>query len=409
MDWMDVRLEIDFYMKNSTIFISLIVAMLSCSLVDKNAPEEIETIRIDVDKSTKTKDISAWIDTSYYEIVPLETKPNCLIGEIKKIWVRGNKILVYDEMAKGIYVFNRDGSYHGCIIAVGNGPGQYPLPLNDVVVTDSHIYIFPPVSGKIFAYDFEGKFEKTIDLNGTWGDTFFTWDEEVFNLIASWSNSKRGAFQLHVLDTKNNCVNSIGPVNENDLKNRRGWGLDNYYSLYNKRALILVSTVDTIFEVSEDKIFVPRYYADIQKKKLPHKIACGNAYEALHYAINNDCIKGIDKIEETSRYLFLMLGDSEKDYIVTYDKKKKEVESISNFFTIHAWGDIQCSLSQSSVIENDTLISWISANICMRWKENNFGSYNFNNKGFEDAYKKAINSIRTEEDNPVVFLIKFEK
>ncbi len=230
------------------LLITSFIILMGCSGEKKKENQDlIETITIDVRDLEVETDITYAIDTSYFEIIPLEMNDDCLIASVSRIYLQNDKIVIYDEMAQGAYIFNRDGSYHAKVRNIGNGPGEYPLGINDIMVSKNHIGV---LSYWILLYDFDGKFVKKISLEGTWGVNLFTFDDINYYLANDWSRSDKGYYQLFKLDTKQNRVYSYLPFSEQDDVNNRGWGLDKYYNLYDNRALIYFSTIDTLFNLN---------------------------------------------------------------------------------------------------------------------------------------------------------------
>lgn len=392
-------------MKNRLCACCILLSLISCSLKEsKVISTPLETILFDVDNVEKLVNASFLIDTLNYEIVPLETIQDCLIGEATNIWLRNDKIIVYDEKSKGVFVFNRDGTYYSRILAIGQGPGEYPPIINDVVVTQSHICIFPPVAGKIFLYDFDGQFCNTIDLQGGWGDTFFTFDEKNYYLINIWSDSRKGLYHFFRLMPEKGKIESFHPFDKLAIKERRGWGLDNYCSVYNNRALVLISTMDTIYEINNRNEFHPLYFVDIIKNRIPRKLAEGDAYTALERSIENQYITGANKIMESSKHIFLTMSNRN---VLLYNKNKKEVEIAGDEFSIPSWGNWRFRLDVGTSIEDDRLLSIIPAHDCMLIKES-IGSVKFEDKKFEHVYKNVLDQIESEDNNPIVFIIKLK-
>lgn len=392
-------------MKNRIGICFILLSLISCSLKEsKIAPISLESIPFDVDNVEKQANASFLIDTLNYEIVPLETMQDCLIGEVTNIWLRNDKIIVYDEKSKGIFVFNRDGTYYSRVLAIGQGPGEYPPIINDVVVTQSHICIFPPVAEKIFLYDFNGKFCNTIDLQGGWGNTFFTFDEKNYYLVNMWSESGKGLYHFFRLIPEQGKIEPFHPFDESAIKERRGWGLDNYYSVYNNRALVLLSTIDTIYEINNRNEFRPLYFVDIIKNRIPHKLAEGNAYTTLEKSIANQYITGVVKVMESAKYIFLTMSNRN---VLLYNKDKKEVEITGDQFIIPSWGNWRFRLDVQTSIEDGKLLSIIPAHDCMLIKES-IESVKFEDKKFEPVYKNVLNQIENEDYNPIVFIMNLK-
>lgn len=365
---------------------------------------ELEQIIVDIDLSEEEQDGSFLIDTDSVEIVILETNPECLIGNVKKVHLRKDKILAYDELTLSVFVFNRDGSYHAKIQALGAGPGEYPHAVNDMVIMDSTVGVLVPVLNKIMLYDFNGNYLRDISLNGSWGMTFFTFDGSKYHIVNDWSNSKLGMYQHFTFDMDKNKTECFLPFTLAEGVNR-GWGLENYYSLYNDHALTLNSTTDTIYEVLPDKEITPRYYVNIIKNRLPQVLVDGDSYIALDIAIKEGYLKGVEQIMETFRYIIL---DISLKFRVIYDKAKKEVIATGNVFSIPEFGGFPIYLrSSQATMENDILINALNPEIMRHVYIDAFTEKTIKNKAFAKKYLDAVNSVK-DDDNPVLIIYKMK-
>jgi len=368
----------------------------------------IETISIDVRKMKPEMDLTYAIDTSYFEIIPLETNPDCLIANVKRIYLSNNKIVVYDELAKGAYIFNRDGSYHAKIRAIGQGPGEYPDYVNDIMVSNNYIGVLSPPFG-IMLYDFDGNFVKKLSLDGSWGMNLFTFDDISYYLVNDWGRTDVGYYLLFKIDTKQNRVYSYLPYPKSDEENNRGWGLDKYYDLHDNNALIYFSTIDTIFNLTPSGEITPRYAIDIVYKKIPDNLKRGDGYKALQSSITNGYYKGIVNIAETSRYLFLKI---DRGNYVVYDKKEKVIKSIAGLHRIPSFFNLGIG-GFFSVTQGDYILTYNTGLALFNDKKylDNLitGKTRKNSNGinpFEKEYFKVLKNVKDEEDNPVVFILK---
>jgi hypothetical protein len=61
----------------------IILTVYSCNS-RKQTTDSIETISIDIRKMKPEMDITYAMDTSYFEIIPLETNEDCLIAEVTR-------------------------------------------------------------------------------------------------------------------------------------------------------------------------------------------------------------------------------------------------------------------------------------------------------------------------------------
>lgn len=392
-------------MKHLLCIILISCFAISCSKRTNSDWSHLETITVDISKLEKMVDLTNYLDTSFYHFIPLETNDDCLIGHVENMWLRNDKIIVYDDMSHGVFIFNLDGSYHARVRAVGNGPGEYPPIINDVTVTDSYIYILVPAVGYIYQYNHDGKFIQTISLNGSWANSFFTFDDDLFGLIYDWGRSGKGYYLFYTLEAPSGEVNSYLPYDKEYADNRRGWGLNKYYSTHEDHALILYSTLDVIHTYTPGEDITPRYYVDIVKDKIPDKIAEGNGYEALRTAAQEGYITGIDKIFESSKYILLQLSDHSQ---AIYNKEKKETENMSHCFNVSAWNGVRTSLASSSEMSGNIIVSSTSSEHCVIIKEE-FTKINFTNKKFGKTYMDALNQFTSEMQNPMITLLKFKE
>ena len=102
----------------------------------------------------------------YFDIVPLETSDDCLLGEINVIKKRAGRYYVRTN-ANRLDVFNGDGKHLMKVGGVGQGPGEYAA-ICDFDADNDHIYILVP--GKILRYDSNGTFQTELPIeNLQWG------------------------------------------------------------------------------------------------------------------------------------------------------------------------------------------------------------------------------------------------
>ena len=362
----------------------------------------METISIDNSQFEKITDASSFIDTDEFEFIPIETSDSCLIGQITKVYLRKNKIIIYDEREKQAVILNRDGSYHAKVHAIGKGPGEYPPVVNDIVVTDTRIGVLTPVIGKIIVFDFDGKYIEDISILGSWGHTFFSFDEKTYYLVNDWSTSSKGNNHLYSFTKNKNDIESFLPFDKNGTN--RGWGLTNYYSKIDNHALIIFSSSDTIYSITPNSEIEPKYYVDIKNKELPEKFRIGDGRTALETASSSGYITGINKIDESSKYLILSTSNSKH---VLYDKKTKQVKSYSDSFNIPSWGNFTFGFT-TTFVEGDAIIFYLEANLIQFALKDIVLETNYKNKLYEQKLKNALNKIKSETDNPVLFLTKFK-
>ncbi len=112
-------------------------------------------------------DYFALVDTTSYRVVKLETTEASLIGEISKVEVVGDRILVLDRMgSKTVMMFDLEGNFIRQIGRRGRGPGEY-ISAENFVLDHENGYIIVSDYGtpKQMFYDLDGRFIKDYRLS----------------------------------------------------------------------------------------------------------------------------------------------------------------------------------------------------------------------------------------------------
>lgn len=91
------------------------------------------------------------------EIIPLETRPECMIGEVRKILVHDDEYYIMTQA--NLYKFSDNGQFICSFGSRGNGPGEYNS-INTFCILSDSVYLFDSNAEKIMVFDKEGHFEK---------------------------------------------------------------------------------------------------------------------------------------------------------------------------------------------------------------------------------------------------------
>ena len=78
-----------------------------------------QKIVVDLSKAGKSYDLKNELDPSGVVIVPLETHRECLIGRIERIFVRKDRIFIYDSQSKSVYFLTWRGVVQGNCMPMG--------------------------------------------------------------------------------------------------------------------------------------------------------------------------------------------------------------------------------------------------------------------------------------------------
>ena len=153
----------------------------------------------------------------YFDIVPLETSDDCLLGEINVIKKRSGRYYVRTN-ANRLDVFNGDGKHLMKVGGVGQGPGEYAA-ICDFDVDNDHIYILVP--GKILKYDSNGTFQTELPIeNLQWGHLRRIKNGFLIQCVQPLPDGNG----LIYADDKGNVIQTAMPVGEHThLKGNLAW------------------------------------------------------------------------------------------------------------------------------------------------------------------------------------------
>lgn len=142
----------------------LAVAILFVGCSEKSVNQQVK--HIDLSESWKSPEkglLSSIADDIEY--IPLETTPNCLIGNHRALEVTPlKKYLLIHEHNKVMKLFDRQGNFLNTIGRIGKGPEEY-IPLNKYFVDEKQeiIYLLSN-NNKCLIYGFDGHLKREINL-----------------------------------------------------------------------------------------------------------------------------------------------------------------------------------------------------------------------------------------------------
>ena len=172
----------------------LLVLLSSCKQSSSDTNQEESLIRITIEDPEKEKGI---LYLSHYfkeaRVVPLETKAECLLGEIKKIEMDDNLLFVQDNMGQGICCFNMEGKFLYRIGILGNGPDELPdIECFTINKEENVIYLHSRMLQKNKSYSYKGEIIGEIPC----GYSATEIDFMAGNLYLSSPNGKKDTYNL---------------------------------------------------------------------------------------------------------------------------------------------------------------------------------------------------------------------
>lgn len=140
----------------------LIVLLPSCRESRQKAVTPAEIVaKVDVSESDKGFDVCQIANLE--KVIPLETVGNALIGEIDKLEMDDNHIVILDKRMRTVWLFGTDGKFIRRIGRLGNGPKEY-VSLDDMCFDKENgtVWIWDRVKQVMLEYDLTGELLKEV-------------------------------------------------------------------------------------------------------------------------------------------------------------------------------------------------------------------------------------------------------
>ncbi len=407
-------------MKKWLYFVVLALLASSCVGDKTSGKDSIETITIDVDKAVRAFDISEFVDSTDFRIVPLETSQECVLSSKPgKFSYLRDRIYVLDKMSKGLYIFNvSDGSLYSKIQSVGQGPEEY-VEITDMFVSDNNIFIYDQFGRKILIYDADGNYQSQINTRdiGVRGQTVFYFGGRIYLLDKYHSrDDKPGYFLCSMNMDGSGLQKHIAKIPEQGMIINHTLRCD--YAFSDDSLMVMLTGSDTVYCVSGDEI-TPRYVLDFGDKKIPEKSRNmtfaeqeASGFTDLKYirgANNIFCIGDFLVFdfmygqvtpvtrEEMQKQSFIPPTNK---YYALYNMKTGET-IVSNGIRISSFGMHNIGYT----IVNGRIINYVDPYYAT------VGGYyepKTDNQAYKERHKEVYSKLKSD-DNPVVFVYKLNQ
>ncbi len=227
-----------------------------------------EPVRITVDNLNEGKELllSEVIDSVWY--IKLDNSTSALLGDIDRIAFTDSHIFILDRYkTKSIKKFDLEGNYITDIGSQGRGPGEFIEP-TDFVCIDNKIIVYDQFTHRLLHFNIDGTLIDVQRVPFSF-NTFFAFNEnefvfqcfdsdnvhfpEILGYSLIWSDSTfnikyRGIFTPH---EKYIPRLNRGLVHSND------------------ELLFVKPYSDTLYQVKQNGIFIPKYFIDFKQYTMP--------------------------------------------------------------------------------------------------------------------------------------------
>ena len=276
------------------------------------------------------------------KVVLLETKPECVVQNIRSLEIYKEDIYILDDRANKLYVFDGNGKFKRTISSPGRGHGEY-MKLADFSIdrTKEIIYLLDEATDEILKFSLDDyKFLSSIKAVQNGYLTYCM--QEIGGKIYLNRSSvlEKEKYELREIDERNG--KQVGKFLKSDDYNH-GWNFplslehSNFYSKNSQSPKYIGLFSNLIMNVTADGVFAAyivdsRNFVNKDEVLLMQRVAEGKLDKIDFSGIySQNRIHQISRfIESPSKVFFQYLEGDERNYLV-YDKASGKTKTSSLF------------------------------------------------------------------------------
>lgn len=326
---------------NCMFIILAFVMCISCGSYN-TATMYADADTISIDGATKCDSL---IFSDFFKapkVVLLETKPECVVQNIRSLEIYKEDIYILDDRANKLYIFDGNGKFKRTISSPGRGHGEY-MKLADFSIdrTKEIIYLLDEATDEILKFSLDDyKFLSSIKAvqNGYLTYCMKEIGGKIYLNRSSVSSTEK--YELREIDERNG--KQVGKFLKSDDYNH-GWNFplslehSNFYSKNSQSPKYIGLFSNLIMNVTADGVSAAyivdsRKFVDKEEVLKMQKIAEGKLEKIDFSGIySQKRIHQISRfIESPSKVFFQYLEGDERNYLV-YDKASGKTKTSSLF------------------------------------------------------------------------------
>ena len=326
---------------NSMFIILAFVMCISCGSYN-TATMYADADTISIDGATRCDSL---IFSDFFKapkVVLLETKPECVVQNIRSLEIYKEDIYILDDRANKLYVFDGNGKFKRTISSPGRGHGEY-MKLADFSIdrTKEIIYLLDEATDEILKFSLNDyKFLSSIKAVQNGYLTYCMQEIGGKIYLNRSSVSEKEKYELREIDERNG--KQVGKFLKSDDYNH-GWNFplslehSNFYSKNSQSPKYIGLFSNLIMNVTADGVSAAyivdsRKFVDKEEVLKMQKIAEGKLEKIDFSGIySQKRIHQISRfIESPSKVFFQYLEGDERNYLV-YDKASGKTKTSSLF------------------------------------------------------------------------------
>lgn len=326
---------------NCMFIILAFVMCISCGSYN-TATMYADADTISIDGATKCDSL---IFSDFFKapkVVLLETKPECVVQNIRSLEIYKEDIYILDDRANKLYVFDGNGKFKRTISSPGRGHGEY-MKLADFSIdrTKEIIYLLDEATDEILKFSLNDyKFLSSIKAVQNGYLTYCMQEIGGKIYLNRSSVSEKEKYELREIDERNG--KQVGKFLKSDDYNH-GWNFplslehSNFYSKNSQSPKYIGLFSNLIMNVTADGVSAAyivdsRKFVDKEEVLMMQRIAEGKLEKIDFSGIySQKRIHQISRfIESPSKVFFQYLEGDERNYLV-YDKASGKTKTSSLF------------------------------------------------------------------------------
>lgn len=276
------------------------------------------------------------------KVVLLETKPECVVQNIRSLEIYKEDIYILDDRANKLYVFDGNGKFKRTISSPGRGHGEY-MKLADFSIdrTKEIIYLLDEATDEILKFSLDDyKFLSSIKAVQDGYLTYCMQEIDGKIYLNRSSVLEKEKYELREIDERNG--KQVGKFLKSDDYNH-GWNFplslehSNFYSKNSQSPKYIGLFSNLIMNVTADGVSAAyivdsRKFVDKEEVLKMQRIAEGKLEKIDFSGIySQKRIHQISRfIESPSKVFFQYLEGDERNYLV-YDKASGKTKTSSLF------------------------------------------------------------------------------
>ncbi|MBQ8593574.1 MAG: 6-bladed beta-propeller [Bacteroidaceae bacterium] len=336
------------------------------------------------------------------EYIPLETTDSSLIGNIDKLIVAENSLVIVDKsITKAIYCVDKKGKFKFKISELGIGPDEY-VDINDVDFDEAkqEFLIYSTATNKIVFYGTNGQFlcarkvpHKGLALAKTNVGSFV-----LYSSYLPQANKDDGETP-NILICDDEKVIEESFLFDNRITTSVTWTSFPWFSRFNDTLAIKPDHNNIVFHICKNEI-KPAYMFDFGKYNINSdywEVATskGMTSKRMNEYVNESGVCESVRFLESCDYVYVEYYHRNRTYHILYSKKTGKVLNFRK-----AINDINYLSSFNPIaIENDKLYGLISPSILARISSDKIRKLLFGSEIGEVEFS----------DNPILIVFKLKQ